>query len=199
MGKKMKTILMTGALFVGAAFGGAAVDTYVQASPSAITIDSENAIPEGTELRVVLREPVGAHLNGVGDRIAVDLVRPLAARGEVVLPVGTTIHGEVVAIAKPATRGNQVAIAVRFDEIMHRGRALQTTTLLRAVNETGARPRSSGSFGEILKPEDAVAHTGIDFDEREATVISLGMGDVEPMLNAGTGLVLTTAADTPLR
>lgn len=195
----MKTILLTGALFVGAACGGAAVDTYVQASPSAITIDSADQIPEGTELRVVLREPLGAHVNAVGDRIAVDLVRPLAARGEIVLPIGTTIHGQVVAIAKPATRGNHVAIAVRFDEIMHRGRALQTGTSLREVNETSANAKSSGSFGEVLRPEDAVAHTGIDFDESEATVISLGMGDVEPLLQAGTGLILFTTAATRLR
>ena len=187
----MRAILITLALFVGAASGGAALDTYVQAAPSAIEIDSANALPSGTTLTVALRQAVGARVSGVGDRIAVDLVRPLATKGEVVVPIGTTIHGRVESVARPATKGNQVAISIRLDELMHRGHSIQLNSQVVEVlfdSETAVPVVGVGQFefGEVLTREDALNHTGIG----DGSVIALGTGEVDPVLAAGTRLNL---------
>ncbi|HUE96936.1 MAG TPA: hypothetical protein VMN39_09760 [Longimicrobiaceae bacterium] len=202
----MRAILITAVLTAGAAFGGASLDTYLQAAPPAIEIPTADRVPEGTSFLVALRQPVGARVNGVGDGIAVDVVQPLAYGGEVVVPIGTTIHGRVTAVARPATRGNQVAVAIRFDELTYRGRLVPIHAEIVAVEvadeSAGAGTATTHghfSFGSAMSPDDAVSHTGIGGGRETGTVVALGTGEVEPLLNLGTRLTLRTTRPVILR
>lgn len=173
-----------------------------------MVVAADGTIPDGADLPVVLRESLGMRINGVGDRIAVDLTRGISTPdGKVLIPAGTSIHGTITDIARPATRGNQVAVGVVFDELVSEGRSVPIEVRVSEVSAgTGASARLAQRYlhgtrplGGVLDAEDAIALTGIDAGQPGKSVISLGIGDVEPILPGGTSLSLRLQRELALR
>ena len=54
----------------------------------------------GTKLEIRLQQPISSYATGKGTRISGVLVAPLTERGEMLLPLGTTVEGSVVAVRK---------------------------------------------------------------------------------------------------
>ena len=58
------------------------------------------AVSVGTKLEIRLQQPISSYATQKGTRISGVLVAPLSERGEMLLPLGTTVEGSVVAVRK---------------------------------------------------------------------------------------------------
>ncbi len=62
--------------------------------------ESAKPVTAGTRLRVQFNTEVGTGISRVNDGVEVHLLKPLEVAGHVVLPVGTTLTGRVLAVRK---------------------------------------------------------------------------------------------------
>jgi len=106
----------------------------------------ERDIPLGTEIRAALDTPLSSRISRVGDRFTATVVQPIrAADGEVVVPAGSRIEGEVVQIEHgrlvPALRGKG-QLDLRFrDFLLANGEAIPVTATLVSVHSTKGAPK----------------------------------------------------------
>jgi len=106
----------------------------------------ERDIPLGTEIRAALDTPLSSRISRVGDRFTATVVQPIrAADGEVVVPAGSRIEGEVVQIEHgrvvPALRGKG-HLDLRFrDFLLANGEAIPVTATLVSVHSTKGAPK----------------------------------------------------------
>lgn len=189
-----RTVLLTAALFSVGITGKAVVKGYVQPSP-ALVVENSDRVPAGANLPAVFSEPVGVFLNGVGDAVSIQLTGAVKDRaGRVVIPAGAPVTGTIAAIAKPATRGNQMAVGVVLDGLEVNGARIPAELDIQRIHM-----ERSGRFGSVMDRDDALAYAGIELNGEQGAVIGLGMGDVDPVIAAGTHLVLRLRQDIRLR
>jgi len=106
----------------------------------------ERDIPLGTEIRAALDTPLSSRISRVGDRFTATVVQPIrAADGEVVVPAGSRIEGEVVQIEHgrvvPALRGKG-HLDLRFrDFLLPNGEAIPVIATLVSVHSTKGAPK----------------------------------------------------------
>jgi hypothetical protein len=203
-------MIAVGALCAGlAACGPPPVETAATPGTRGVMVTAAE-VPAGTELVVALVTPVSGEAKRAGDRVVAEVVRPLVtAGGEMVVPMGASLHGTVTAVAPRTVHGQQTAIAVHFDELVLNGEAVRVAAEVVQVDlnvedsERVMRRKSVGSegyvaLGGILGADLATTHTGVDFAPAWS-VISLGMGDIDPVLPAGTRLTVRTTERASLR
>ena len=87
------------------------------------------SVSVGTKLEIRLQQPISSYATEKGTRISGVLVAPLTEGGEMLLPLGTTVEGSVVAVRK-------VGLGV-----VH-----ETARLRATVRPRGARRRGERSF-----------------------------------------------------
>ena len=106
----------------------------------------ERDIPLGTEIRAALDTPLSSRISRVGDRFTATVVQPIrAADGEVVVPAGSIIEGEVVELERgrvlPALRGKG-HLDLRFrDFLLANGEAIPVSATLVSVHSTKGAPK----------------------------------------------------------
>lgn len=107
----------------------------------------ERDIPLGTEIRAALDSPLSSRISRVGDRFTATVVQPIrAVDGEVVVPAGSRIEGEVVQIEHgklvPALRGKG-HLDLRFREFrLANGESIPVTATLVSVHSTKGAPKA---------------------------------------------------------
>ena len=78
--------------------------TLLQCCLAVLAFAGLNALAEsvsvGTRLEIRLEQPISSYVTQKGTRISGVLVAPLTERGEMLLPLGTTVEGSVVAVRK---------------------------------------------------------------------------------------------------
>jgi hypothetical protein len=169
------------------------------------TIPSEEVIPAGTALRVSLNRALNTEETVKGDSFTATLIDPLmSADGEVVVPAGATVAGEVTGVVPSERVGEQAAIRLAFQEIRFNG---QTYPLAADVVETDvetSRDKSdiatgaaiggvSGAvLGAVIGDDVGDAVLGGLLGAGAGTVISLGVGTTNAELPAGAGMTLRT-------
>lgn len=205
--------LVVGVLLTGCARQAtmeSAGDVAISASPA----DSWS-LPSGTMIDVRLDQEIGTKSSRVGDTFAAT-VNPavIAQNGITAVPAGSKVYGKITGLDNSDRVGDAAAIRVDFERIDIGG---ISHPFYAKVNATNLETRGADTRNETLKKAGIGAAAGAvlggilsggDLDKiliggalgaAAGTVISLGMGDVEGVLPAGTTMKLQTTRIVGLR
>lgn len=112
-----------------------------QTAPSPAVVDQ---IAAGTEIRAMLDTPLSTRTSRPGDRFTATIAEPaLGNKGQVVIPTGARIEGEVAEAEDDKTLAalrDKNALSVRFrDLVLPDGQTLSLTATLISVNDTSGK------------------------------------------------------------
>lgn len=173
---------------------------------------SAGAVPAGTLVAVRLDQTLSTRRNRVGDRFTATVTQPLVAHnGQIVIPAGAIVTGVVTGVDDSDHLGDQAAIRVDFERIGFRGRShrfegevVDTEIELEDEEERIAERAAIGAvagaaLGAIVGGELKDILIGGALGAGVGTIISLGVGDVEAELPAGSEMTLRTTEAISLR
>jgi hypothetical protein len=185
-------------------------DVAISSSPA-----DARSLPSGTTLDIRLDNEIGTKSSKVGDTFTGTVeTAVVATNGETAVPAGTKVHGKVTGLDNSDRVGEPAAIKVDFERIVVNGRS---QPLYAKVTATNLETRGQDTRDETLQKAGVGAAAGAvlgavlsggDLDKillggalgaAAGTVISLGTGDVEGVLPAGTRLTLQTTRTVALR
>jgi hypothetical protein len=172
-------------------------------------------LPSGTTLSVRLDRELGTKVSRVGDAFTATVENDVVAtNGVTVVPRGATVTGKVTGLDNSDHAGEAAAIRIDFERLHLRG---QSYPFYARVTATNLQTRGGDSRSETLQKAGIGAVTGAvlgavlsggDLDRillggaigaAAGTVISLGAGDVEGVLPAGTRMTLRTTQTVALQ
>lgn len=172
------------------------------------------ALPSGSTFDVRLDQEIGTKSSKVGDTFTATVENAVVAtNGETVVPAGSRVYGKITGLDNSDHAGEQAAIRVDFESIVVRGRSYPFEARVTATN---LQTRGADSRSETLKKAGVGAAAGAvlgavlsggDLDKillggvlgaAAGTVISLGAGDVEGVLPAGTRMTLRSTQNVAL-
>ncbi len=204
-------ILFGPVLAVAGCRGAEVFSDDTEPATGAATVPSTDELPSGTAVVGTLDERIGTKDSEVGDKFTVTVSRPITTDGgETVVPTGTKITGHVTALKSSEHVGDQAAIKVDFDEIRLNGRTYPfEAEVVKADLETASERKHLGrdigigaaggaALGAILGRSWGGALLGGALGAATGTAISLGKGDVEASIPAGTRVTLKTTRDVEL-
>ena len=173
------------------------------------------SIPAGQTMQVRLNQTIGTKNSKVGDTFTASVVNAVTAQnGQTVVPAGATVTGRVTGLDDSDHAGEAAAIRLNFDQISFNGRTYPFTA---KVTETNLQTEGNDSRNETLKKAGIGAAAGAvlgavlsDGDLSKilggaaigaaaGSVISLGTGDVEAVLPAGSTMTLQATSTVALR
>lgn len=172
-----------------------------------------NMIPTGTDLEVRLNQTLGTSSSKVGDQFTATVANPLTAtNGQVVVPSGSVVYGQVTGLHASEHAGDQAAIKLNFDSLSVNGRNypfdadvkatnLQTTggdTQNETLQKAGIGAAAGAVLGAVLGKDLKGAVIGGLLGAAAGTAISLGTGEVQAQLPAGTTMRLQTTQQVAL-
>ncbi|HET7583870.1 MAG TPA: YMGG-like glycine zipper-containing protein [Gemmatimonadaceae bacterium] len=190
------------------------VETAPPAEPAQAPATA-GSLPEGTALRVRLDDQLGTKSNRVGDEFTATVVDPVVAQnGETVVPTGAKVHGSVTGLHESSRAGDPAVIKLDFNRLTVNGNSYSFDA---AVEATKLKTEGGDTRDETLKKAGIGAAAGAvlgavlgDADLKSilvggalgaaaGTAISLGTGDVQGVLPAGTELSLRSTQTVALR
>jgi hypothetical protein len=185
-------------------------DVAISASPT-----DARSLPSGTTVDVRLDNEIGTKSSKVGDTFSATVENAVvASNGVTAVPAGSRIYGKVTGLDNSDRVGEPAAIKIDFERIVVDG---VSRPFYAKVTATNLATRGADSRDETLKKAGVGAAAGAvlgailsggDLDKillggalgaAAGTVISLGTGDVEGVLPAGTTMQLTTTRTVALR
>lgn len=185
-------------------------DVAISASPT-----DARSLPSGTSLEIKLDQEIGTKSNKVGDSFTATVTTAVVAQnGVTAVPVGSKVYGKITGLDNSERAGDPAAIRVDFERIEVQG---QSHPLYAKVTATNLETRGADTRDETIRKAGVGAAAGAvlgaivsggDLDKillggvlgaAAGTVISLGMGDVEGVLPAGTTMTLQTTRTVGLR
>lgn len=175
----------------------APVDT-VQSPPPA----NANVLPANTHIRVALREPVGPELNRLGDTFTAEVVTTLKAQnGATLLAEGTVITAMVTGVEPSDEPGDPAAIRLNFlrmdrNGVMH---PLTADIVRTEFEEANNADPATAPYGFVIGGELLGTLITESLGRGAGTVISLGRGETETVLPAGTEMTIRTIDALELR
>ncbi len=146
----------------------------------------ELTIPAGTSLRVVLDDTVGSDISRVEDVVHAHLARPIAVRGETVLPAGSRLTGVVTGATRSAKVKGRAHVAVRFNTVAPRGDDERYTIRTTAVSRVAPGTKKKDAI-EIGAPAAGGAIIGGLLGGKKGALIGTAVG-----AGGGTAVVLST-------
>jgi len=180
-----------------------------------VTPVDARSLPSGTTIDARLDREIGTKVSKVGDEFTATVTNAVVAQnGATVVPAGAKIHGRVTALDNSDHVGEPAAIKVEFDRLSMHGNSYPFNAKVTATN---LETRGGDTRQETLKKAGVGAAAGAvlgavlsggDLDKillggalgaAAGTVISLGVGDVEAVLPAGTRMTLQTTRTVALR
>jgi hypothetical protein len=214
----MRSLIWGGRLAVALLVVGCARQATVE-STGDVAISSSPAdarsLPSGTNIDVRLDQEIGTKSSKVGDNFTASVVNPIVAtNGVTAVPAGAKIYGKVTGLDNSERVGEPAAIRIDFERIDVNG---VSNPFYAKVVATNLETRGADTRDETLKKAGVGAAAGAvmgailsggDLDKillggalgaAAGTVISLGMGDVEGVLPAGTTMKLQTTRTVALR
>lgn len=206
------------AIATGLVVAGCARQTRIESTGdvalSSTPADSR-ALPSGSNLTMTLDREIGTKVSKVGDTFSGTVETAIvASNGETVVPSGSKVYGKVTGLDNSDNLGEPAAIKVDFERIDIRG---QSYPLSAKVAATNLQTRGGDTRSETLKKAGVGAAAGAvlgavlsggelskillggALGAAAGTVISLGVGDVEAVLPAGTRMTLQTTSTVALR
>ena len=203
-------------LALAAMLGACSRATTVESSGDVATATPVNAnnLPTGSVLTVTLDQQVGTKTSKVGDTFSATVVDPVvASNGQTVVPAGTKVYGKVTGLQESNNAGQKAAIRLDFERININGverpfeANVTATNLVKegedSRNETlkkaGIGAAAGAVLGAVIGGGDVSKILGgAAIGAAAGTVISLGTGEVDAVLPAGSKMTLQTTQQVTL-
>jgi hypothetical protein len=166
-------------------------------------------------LEVRLNQTLGTKVSKVGDTFTATVQKPVHAQnGELVVPEGATVEGRVTALDDSDHAGDRALIRLDFDRLSFNGQRydLDAAITRAATQQSGRDSRdetlrkagigavAGGVLGAIIGDAELKdIAIGAAVGAAAGTLISLGTGDVEAALPAGTPMTLRVTQTVALR
>jgi hypothetical protein len=213
MRKTMHTVFAVAAMISAGACSRAAT---VQSSGEVAvpTPVSANSLPTGSVVNVTLDQQVGTKTSKVGDTFSATVTDAIvASNGQTVVPAGSKVYGKVTGLQDSNNAGQKAAIRLDFERININGierpfEAKITATKLQTQgedsrNETlkkaGIGAAAGAVLGAVIGGGDVSKILGgAAIGAAAGTVISLGTGEVDAVLPAGSKMTLQTTQQVTL-
>lgn len=173
---------------------------------------TSSVLSAGATMEVQLNQQLSTEANKVGDTFTASVVSNLmASNGEVVVPAGAVVRGRVSALDDSDNPTDRALIQLQFDRLSFSGRNYDFRANITNVATEQRRERSVGRDAAAGAAAGAVLGaiiSGGDLDDiikggaigaAAGTVISLGVGDVEHVLPAGTRMTIQATQSVNLR
>lgn len=176
---------------------------------------SASVLSAGATMEVQLNQRLSTEDNKVGDTFTASVVSNLmASNGEVVVPAGAVLRGRVSALDDSDNPTDRALIQLQFDRLSFNGRNYDFRANITNVATVQQRERSSGDVARSAATGAAAGAvlgaiiSGGELDDiikggavgaAAGTVISLGVGDVEHVLPAGTRMTVQATQSVNLR
>jgi hypothetical protein len=170
-------------------------------------IPTADVVPAGTNLAVKLNEQLGTKNSKVGDKFTATVSQPVVANtGETVIPVGSTVTGHVTNVEVSNHVGEQAAIKLAFDDIAFNGRTYPLNADITHVDvktsggkqhmgrDIGIGAAAGAVLGAVIGRSVGGALLGGALGAGAGTAVSLGTGDVQASLPAGTPMTIRTTS-----
>lgn len=200
-------VLSVSCILLLAACRSTDVDTgELEGEPVGVVPPTSSALPVGATFDVRLDQTIGTDINDVGDRFSATVINDLmAADGTVAVPAGSRVRGTITGLDDSDRVGDQAAIRLAFDSIETNGEDhdFSADILEAEVEERGERPDVTSPetavgagagviLGTIISGDLLGALVGGALGAGIGSVISLGTGDVEAEIPAGSTMTLRT-------
>lgn len=180
-----------------------------------VTSTSSNVLASGSAMEVQLNQSLSTETNKVGDTFTANVVNNVTTTsGAVVVPAGSRVTGRITALDDSDHPADQALIQLQFDKLTVNGRDYDfsaTVTNVATVEQstrnstTVAKSAATGAaigaaIGAIIKGAelDAILKGGA-IGAAAGTVISLGVGDVEHVIPAGSRMTIQATQQVTLR
>ena len=200
----MKTIAL---VFSAAALAACASTANVASSSGevgSVTPVNGATLPVGGSFQATLNQSIGTTSSHVGDQFTATVSSPLiASNGETVVPAGATVTGHVTGLHSGSVVGEQSVIRLDFDRLDMNGRSYPfdaSVSNVQAKNQVNKNGATKGAvtgaaagavLGAIISGgELSKIITGGLLGAAAGTVISLGTGDVQAVIPAGSSMTL---------
>ncbi|CAN5638850.1 hypothetical protein BH23GEM10_BH23GEM10_17050 [soil metagenome] len=173
------------------------VDTVPPPPPA-----NASLLPANTHIRVTLARPVGPGLTRVGDTFTAEVVTTLHAQnGAILLEEGTVITAMVTGVEPADEPGDLAAIRMNFLRMNRNGvlHPLTADIVRTEFEEASNADRASAAYGFVVSGELLSTLVSESFGRGAGTVISLGRGETEAVLPAGTQMTIRTIDPLDLR
>lgn len=212
----MRNTIMTAVIAASiAGCRSAAVESVETPAPEAAPPPATaSALPVGTELEVELSQTLSTESTATGERFTATVTEAIVAQnGETAVPQGAVVHGVVTGLDDSDEVGDQAAIRLDFESLMIDEESYplpaaiveadvdvdSTRDLEEVAKEAGIGAAAGAALGAIMGGDlSAILGTAI-LGAGAGTIISLGTGDVEAALPAGSDLTLRTTERISLR
>src|SRR6478672_7663876 len=195
-------------LALAASLGACSRATTVESSGGEVatpTPVNANSLPSGSVITVSLDQQVGTKASKVGDTFSATVVDPVVAgNGQTVVPAGAKVYGKVTGLQDSNNAGQKAAIRLDFERININGverpfEAKITATQLQTQgedsrNETLKKAGIGAAAGAVL----GAVLGGAAIGAAAGTVVSLGTGEVDAVLPAGSKMTLQTTQQVTL-
>lgn len=213
MRKALSSMLAIAALTVtGACARTSTVESTGEVVPT--TAVNASSLPTGSVVTVTLDQAVGTNTSKVGDTFSATVVDAIvASNGQTVVPAGTKVYGKVTGLQESNNVGQKAAIRLDFERINVNGverpfEANITATNLQTerqetrdetLKKAGIGAAAGAVLGAVIGGGDlSKILGGAAIGAAAGTVISLGGGDVEAVLPAGSKMTLQTTQQVVL-
>lgn len=203
-------ILTLGACAQAARVESSAGDVAITPTPA-----TANALPIGTQLEVTLDNAIGTKVNKVGDTFTATVQNAVVAQdGQTAVPSGSKIYGSVTGLQDRTNPTETAVIKLAFSRLEMNGRSvpfearvtatnLQTTggdTRNETLKKAGIGAAAGAVLGAVLSGgELSKILVGGALGAAAGTAISLGTGETEAVLPAGSRMTLQTTQTVALR
>jgi hypothetical protein len=180
-----------------------------------VTPADASSLPVGVVLNVRLDEEIGTKVSKVGDEFTATVENAVVAQnGETVVPAGAKVHGTVTGLDDSERVGDAAVIKIDFDELTMNGQDHEFNAKVTATNletrggdtteetlkKAGVGAAAGAVFGAVLSGGDLdKILLGGALGAAAGTAISLGAGDTEAVLPAGTRMKLQTTRVVAIR
>lgn len=168
------------------------------------TVATAGELPAGTTLRAELDRTLGEE-TPEGEAFTATVTHSVTGPdGEIVVPAGAKIHGEVTGIDRSENINDPAAIRLHLTELAFEGdrHPLQADIVSTELTEdrdksdivrnVGIGTAAGAILGGVISGEAEGAIVGGALGAGAGTLVSLGTGDVDPELKQGTEMVLRT-------
>lgn len=182
---------------------------------AAVVPANASILPAGTSMQVHLNQKLSTEGNKVGDTFTATVTSNVVAEnGEIAVPAGALVHGRITGLDDSDHAQDKALIQIRFDRLAFNNRSYDfganvtsVATIEQRNPKTGEVVRAAATgaaagavLGAIIRgPElDEILKGGL-FGAAAGTIISLGMGDVEHTIPAGTRMTIQATQTVALR
>ncbi|MGH7664574.1 MAG: YMGG-like glycine zipper-containing protein [Gemmatimonadaceae bacterium] len=191
----------------------ASVQSGVEAQPQ-VTPVTTTALPAGAAITVRLNEALGTESSEVGDEFTATVASDVRTRdGGLVVPAGAMVYGKVTGLDDSDQVGDDAYIRLDFDRIAFNGEsypfeAQVKATELESQGDTRQETLQKAGIGAAAGAVLGAVVGDVELDDiligaavgaAAGTIISLGAGDVEAVLPAGSTMQLQTTQMVSLR